>query len=88
MCDQQRLRPACAYWQSDQSLCLSLEYSMNVKLLPEHHLEFLSLKGDCGVYTYQNVTLLEITCHSSYVLKGEKQQHSYFIFIYMYHAKF
>ena len=47
MCDQQRLRPACAYAQTDQSLCLSLEYSMNVKLLNEHHLEFLSLKGDC-----------------------------------------
>ena len=33
--------------QSDQSLCLSLEYSMSVKLLTEHHLEFLSLKGGC-----------------------------------------
>ena len=47
MCDQQRLRSACAYAQSDQSLCLSLEYSMTVKLLTEHHLEFLSLKGWC-----------------------------------------
>ena len=45
MCDQQRLRPACAYAQSDQSLCKSLEYSMSVKLLTEHHLECLSLKG-------------------------------------------
>ena len=44
MWDQQRLRPACAYAQSDQSLCLSLEYSMIVKLLTEQHLEFLSLK--------------------------------------------
>ena len=35
-----RLRPACAYAQSDQSLCLSLEYSMTVKLLTENHLEF------------------------------------------------
>ena len=32
---------------SDQSLCLSLEYSITVKLLTEHHLEFLSLKGGC-----------------------------------------
>ena len=47
MCDQQSLRPACAYAQSDQSLCLSLEYSMIVKLLTEHHLESLSLKGGC-----------------------------------------
>ena len=35
------------YAQSDQSLCLSLEYSMSVKLLTEYHLEFLSLKGGC-----------------------------------------
>ena len=27
-----------------QNHCLSLEYSMSVKLLAEHHLEFLSLK--------------------------------------------
>ena len=47
MCDQQSLRSACAYAQSDQSLCLSLEYSLTVKLLSEHHLEFLSLKGGC-----------------------------------------
>ena len=30
--------------QSDQSLCKSLEYSMNVKVLTEQHFEFLSLK--------------------------------------------
>ena len=47
MCDQQSLRSACTYVQSDQSLCLSLEYSTSVKILTEHHLEFLSLKGGC-----------------------------------------
>ena len=47
MCDQQSLRSACAYAQSDQSLCWLLEYSMAVKLLTEYHLEFLSLKGGC-----------------------------------------
>ena len=47
MSDQQRLRPACAYAQSDQSLCWLLEYSMSVKLLTEHDLEFISLKGGC-----------------------------------------
>ena len=47
MCDQQSLRSACAYAQSDQSLCLSLEYSMSVKLLTEHNLECLSLIEDC-----------------------------------------
>ena len=36
-----------AYAQSDQSLCLSLEYSMTPRLLTEQHLEFLSLKGGC-----------------------------------------
>ena len=45
MCDQQRLRPACAYAQSDQSLSWSLAYSMSVKLLTEHHFEFRSLNG-------------------------------------------
>ena len=34
-----------AYAQSDQSLCLSLDYSVTVKLLTEHHLEFLSLNA-------------------------------------------
>ena len=48
MCNKQRLRPACAYPQSGQSQCLSLEYSMTVKLLTEQHLEFLSLKGGCA----------------------------------------
>ena len=37
--------------QSDQSLCLSLEYSLTVKLLTEQHLEFLSLKrGSTGSF--------------------------------------
>ena len=30
MCDQQTLRPACAYAQSDQNFCKSLEHSMSV----------------------------------------------------------
>ena len=47
MCDQQSLRSACAYAQSDQSLCWSLEYSMSVKPLTELDLEFLGLKGGC-----------------------------------------
>ena len=47
MGDQQSLRSACAYAQSDQRLCLSLEYSMTVKLLAEDNLESLNLKGDC-----------------------------------------
>ena len=58
MCDQQRLRPACAYAQSDQSLCLSFEYSMSVKLLNEHLLEFLSLTG-CFTGSFES-TLVKI----------------------------
>ena len=47
MYDQGRLRPGGAYALSGQSLFLSLEYSITVKLLTEHHLEFLSIKGGC-----------------------------------------
>ena len=35
------------YAQSYQSLCSSLEYSMNVELLTEHLLEALSLTAGC-----------------------------------------
>ena len=59
MCDQQRLRPACAYAQSGQSLCQSLEYSMTLKLLTDRHLEFLSLKG--GITGSSESTLVK--CH-------------------------
>ena len=45
---------------------------MIVKLLTEHHLEFLSLKGGCrgspGVYLCQNVKLLDISCCGSNLL--------------------
>ena len=45
---------------------------MSVKLLTEHHLEYLSLKGDCrGSFEStlcQNVKLLEISCHGSIIL--------------------
>ena len=67
MCDQRRLRSACAYAQSDQSLCLSLEYSMIVKLLTEHHLEFLSLKGGC-VDSSESTLAKMPHCWKSYVV--------------------
>ena len=74
MCDQQRLRPACAYAQSDQSLCLSLVYSMSVKLLTEHHLEYLSLKETAkarvSLHLSKKNTLLEIACHRSNIDHG------------------
>ena len=37
---------------------------MIVKLLTEHHLEFLSLTGGCRGSS-ENVKLLEISCHGS-----------------------
>ena len=52
-----------------------LNILMSVNLLAEHHLEFLSLKeaAQAGVYTCQNATLLEITCHGSYVLAQQNK---------------
>ena len=66
MCDQQRLRPACAYAQSDQSLCLSLEYSMTLKLLTKHYFEFLILLG--GSMGSSGFTLIKMAhCWKSHV---------------------
>ena len=45
--------------QFDQSLCLSLGYSMSVLLLTGHHLEFLSLKGGCRGLSESNLS----KCH-------------------------
>ena len=43
---------------------------MIVKLLPEHHLEYSKIERRLHrlvrVYTLQNATLLEITCHGSF----------------------
>ena len=41
------VRPAMSQIRLRVSHCLSLEYSMTVKLLTEKHLEFLRLKGGC-----------------------------------------
>ena len=42
---------------------------MIVKLLTEHHLEFLSLEGGCTASSESTpVKLLEISCHGSFVL--------------------
>ena len=51
--DQQSLRSACAYVQSDQSIA-----SRFSKLLTEHHLELLSWKGGCtGLSEYTLVKM-------------------------------
>ena len=77
MWDQHNLRPACTYAQSDQSLCWLPKYSITVKLLTEHHLEFLSLNGGCTGSSesthVNNTTLLEITCRGLFILMFLKQ---------------
>ena len=66
MCDNQRLRPACTYVQSDQSRCWSFAYSMYIEILTEQHLEFLSLTGGCTGFSES--TLVKIPhCWKSHV---------------------
>ena len=58
-------------------LHLTYDYSMTLKLLTEHHLEFLSLKGGCtgsSGSTPQSAALLEITCHGSFVKYGPEHE--------------
>ena len=43
---------------------------MSVKLLTEHHLEFLTLKRGCRGSS-ESATLLEISCHGSNMLQYE-----------------
>ena len=60
-----------SYQWSDQRLYWSLEYSITVKQLSEHHLEFLSLKGGCTGWSESTLVkmrhlLLEISYRGSY----------------------
>ena len=81
MSDQQRLRLACAYAQSDQSLCLTFEYSMIVKILTERHLDFLSLKGDC--ISYSESTHVKMPhCWKSHVTAHISNLHLPFPFVF------
>ena len=53
---------------------------MTVKLLTEHHLEFLSLKEAAQAHLSllcQNATLMELMCHDSFVLDGNSISSSY-----------
>ena len=67
MCDQQSLRSAWAYAQSDQSLCKSLERSMTVELLNEHDLEFICLKGVGCTGSYESTLVKMPHCWKSHV---------------------
>ena len=65
MCDQQRLRSACPHAQYDQSLSQSLKYSMTVKVLTKHYLEFLSLKGSCMPHCWKShVKYCSLSCRA------------------------
>ena len=45
---------------------------MSIKLLAEHHLEFLSLKVGCTGLSESNCHIVGITYHGSYVLGAQK----------------
>ena len=77
-CDQQRLRPACAYAQSDQSLCSLLEYSMSVKLRTGHRLEFLSLIGGCTGSSESTLVKIPHCWKSHAMAQLSAKHHSYF----------
>ena len=70
MCDQQSLRTACVYVQSDQSLnsCLNILWVLSYWLNEKFGVSKLKrrLQRLVWVYTCQNTTLLEITCLGSY----------------------
>ena len=69
-------RSACAYAQSDQSLCLTLEYSMSVKLLTEHHLEFLGLTGGCTGLSESTIVKMTHCWKSCVVAQMNGREHS------------
>ena len=49
-----------ALTQTGQSLCKSFDYSLSVKLLTEHHFEFLSLIGEAAL---ARLSLFMSKCH-------------------------
>ena len=62
-----KAQTSLAYAQSDQSLYLSLEYSMTVQLLAEQLLEFLSFTGSCACSS-ESVYVKMPHCWKSHVL--------------------
>ena len=66
-CATSKVSDQPVHTQSDQSFCNSLEYSMTVKLLTEHHLEFLSYKGGC-TGSYESTYVKMPHCWKSHVM--------------------
>ena len=73
--------------QSDQSLCQLLEYSMSVKLLTEHNLEFICLREGCT--DSSDSTLVKMPrCWKSHVKAQCLMTTFHFrVFIYWYHTR-
>ena len=71
MCDQQRLRPACAVWLEPLHVAWIFNDCLAFDWTP---FGFSKLKRRLyrlvWIYTCQNTTLLEITCHGSFVPVG------------------
>ena len=65
-----------------QSLWLSFEYSMSVKLQTEHHLKFLSLKGGCTC-SYARLSLHM----SKYHIVGNHSHGSYVLLFLQNHGR-
>ena len=70
------VRSAKSQAQSDHSFCLWLEYSMTLRQLTEHHLEFLSLKGGCTGYSESTLVKIPHCC------KSQAMAHVCFLFFY------
>ena len=62
-----KAQSACEYAQSVQSLCYSFEYNMTVKLLTEHHLEFIRLTEGCAV-SPESIHVKMPNCLKSHVM--------------------
>ena len=53
---------------------MSLEYSMSVKLLTEHNLEFLSLKGDCTGSSESTLVKMPLCSKSHFTAQKKKKK--------------
>ena len=78
MCHEQSLRSDA---QSDQSLCLSLEYSMTPRLLTEQHLEFLSLQEAAQAPLHLHLSKCCIVGNHNHVMAPLYDQHTRFWYL-------
>ena len=67
MCNQQNLRPDCAYAQSDQRLFKSSDHAMPVKLQTKQYLEYQRLKENCTFSSESTIVKMK-NCKKSHVM--------------------